>query len=68
MRIVTFGTIVALGLALTGCYESADVTLTMSNHSKDNTYSGKTDPLLAKLEAEQLQNDLDARFDGQTDR
>ena len=68
MRIVAFALIVALGLTLTGCYESTDVTLTMTSHSRDDTYTGKTDPLLAKLEDEQVQNDLDARFDGQTDR
>lgn len=53
----------ALALALTGCYESIDVTV-----AEPGVYKGKEDPLLAMLEDPEFRQQLDRRFDGQRDR
>ncbi|PWG62256.1 hypothetical protein DEM34_13020 [Spiribacter halobius] len=57
----------ALGLtalALAGCYESPDdVTL-----HEPGVYKGPSDPLRNKLDDGELQQSLEQRFSGQTDR
>jgi hypothetical protein len=54
---------IALG-ALSGCYESPDVTL-----YEPGVYKGTVDPLLAKERSPEQQQRLRARFElGQTDR
>ncbi|HLQ85231.1 MAG TPA: hypothetical protein VK110_03685 [Salinisphaeraceae bacterium] len=60
--------VLLLAGGLAGCYESSDVTLNMARHEKGDTYKGKTDPLMAKLEDADLQDELNARFENQTDR
>jgi hypothetical protein len=50
--------------AVSGCYESPDVTL-----YEPGVYKGRTDPLLAKERSPEQQQALRARFElGQTDR
>lgn len=51
-------------LLLGGCYRHADVSL-----HQPGKYTGKTDPLLAKLKNPDMQKKLQERFKtGQTDR
>lgn len=50
----------AFVLAVTGCYESPNVTLTSS---QPGHYKGKTDPLVAKLKNPELQKKLRARLE-----
>lgn len=53
-----------LALALAGCYESPDdVTL-----HEPGVYKGPSDPLGNKLDDDELQQALEQRFRGQTDR
>lgn len=53
-----------MALALGGCYESAeDVTL-----HEPGVYKGPADPLGDKLDDTELQDRLESRFQGQTDR
>ncbi|MGK7294888.1 MAG: hypothetical protein ACNS61_03545 [Candidatus Wenzhouxiangella sp. M2_3B_020] len=53
-----------VGLALAGCYESAEVT-----RHEPGVYKGEQDPLTNKLaNKDDLQEQLDQRFDGQRDR
>lgn len=58
MRHATVLVMAAAALLLTGCYESPDVTLT-----EPGVYKGKVDPLLAKFDDQQLQQELTARFE-----
>lgn len=53
----------ALAAGLSGCYESADVTM-----YEPGKYKGADDPLLAKLEDPEFRAELDQRFEGQRDR
>ncbi len=51
-------------LALSGCYED-----TTPTQYEPGVYKGASDPLLDKLESEELRNELDARFErAATDR
>lgn len=49
----------AFALALAGCYESPNVTITAS---RPGHYKGPTDPLVAKLKSSDLQKQLRARL------
>lgn len=62
-RFVLAAGALALAVALSGCYESSDVT-----RFEPGQYRGADDPLLAKLEDPEFRAQLDARFDGQRDR
>ena len=62
-RTLTAASAIALAAALSGCYESTDVTV-----FDPGVYKGADDPLLAKLEDPAFRQELDRRFDGQRDR
>lgn len=67
MRLTTLilcGTAISLGLALSGCSDSGDVTL-----HKPGVYKGPVDPLIEKQGSAEQQEKLIARFNQiQTDR
>jgi len=69
-RYVILATVVPLVLSMTGCYESpADMSLSLSSHKRDSSqYTGKKDPLLAKLKSDELQEQLRGRFRQAQDR
>ncbi|MBL38044.1 MAG: hypothetical protein ACNS61_04635 [Candidatus Wenzhouxiangella sp. M2_3B_020] len=66
-RVITIPRILFIALAalaLVGCYESPDVTL-----HEPGVYKGEQDPLVKKLaNDDELQAQLEQRFDGQRDR
>ena len=62
--VVLCGTVISLGLALSGCSDSGDVTL-----YKPGVYKGAVDPLIEKQRSPAQQEKLLARFNQiQTDR
>lgn len=60
-RLLLAAPLLALGLA--GCYESTGVTM-----HEPGEYKGAQDPLHDKLADDAHREQLNARFDGQTDR
>lgn len=61
-RLAGLAALLALGL-LAACGRATEVTL-----HEPGVYKGPADPLLAKLEQGALREQLDSRFQGQTDR
>lgn len=63
-KLTTLVVLIAAVVTLGGCYEDMGVSL-----HEPGEYKGKHDPLVNKMQQQQLQQSLDQRFKtGQTDR